>query len=166
MYEDILILCSNKSNIIAYQEVGLISYVQTSAEKAIRIVRRHQIDGYILQYLPDVHGIMGEPNHISDPKQLQHVLQQVHDFLIYDAEKHKDIETLNQWLNHGDEKEYITGLGVISRLVLAKYVNDPLYDHLVEEALPYIHRYRSFKNMSVDEFHERLEQEIKIILET
>lgn len=115
--------------------------------------------------MPDLHGIMGEPNHFSDPKQLQYVLQQVHDFLIYDAEKHKDVETLNQWFNHGDEKEYITGLGVISRLVLAKYVNDPLYDQLIEEALPYVQRDRFFKNMTVEQFHERLEKEIRDILD-
>ena len=139
--------------------------MQQSREKVIRIHRQHPIDGDKLQYMPDLHGIMGEPNHFSDPKQLQYVLQQVHDFLIYDAEKHKDVETLNQWFNHGDEKEYITGLGVISRLVLAKYVNDPLYDQLIEEALPYVQRDRFFKNMTVEQFHERLEKEIRDILD-
>lgn len=166
LYEEIIILGSNKSGTLAYRQVSLTSYIQTSSEKAIRILRQHLIDGYTLQYLPNDHGIMGEPSHFNDPKQLQHVLQQVHDFLIYDAEKHNNIETLNQWLNHGDEKEYITGLGAISRLVLAKYVNDPLYDQLVAEALPYVNRNKFFKNMTVEQFHERLEQEIKNILET
>ena len=96
---------------------------------------------------------------------LQHILNQLYDFLIYDAEKHKDIETLNQWLNHGDEKEYITGLGAISRLVLAKHVNDPLYNQLVQEALPYVNRNKFYKNMTLDQFYERLEMEIKEILE-
>lgn len=166
MYEDILIVPLNKTNVLAYDEIGLTSYIQVSLEKAIPIYRKHSINGYTLQYLPDVHGITGEPSHLSDPKQLQYVFQQIYDFLIYDEEKHKDIETLNQWLNHGDEKEYITGLGAISRLVLAKYVNDPLYDQLVAEALPYVNRNKFFKNMTVEQFHERLEQEIKNILET
>ncbi|NNP76394.1 hypothetical protein A7P54_08170 [Acinetobacter sp. Ac_3412] len=165
LYEDISIICSNKSNIISYQEVNLLTYIQVSVEKAIRILRQHPIDGHTLQYLPDLHGITGEPSSFNDPKQLQHVLQQVHDFLIYDAEKHQDIKILNQWLNHGDEKEYISGLGAISRLVLAKYVNDPLYDQLVAEALTYVHRNRFFKNMTEEQFHERLEQEIKNTLE-
>lgn len=132
--------------------------------KAIRIYRLHYIDDYTLQYLPSIHGVKGEPSHFNDPKQLQHVLQQVYEFLIYDEEKHKDLETLNQWLNHGDEKEYITGLGAISRLVLAKYVNDPLYNQLVQEALLYVNRNRFFKNMTLEQFHERLEKEIKDIL--
>lgn len=165
LYEQILILCSNKSNMISYREINLLTYIQVSSKKAIRILRQHSIDGYILQYLPSVHGIIGEPNHLNDPKKLQYILQQIYDFLIYDAEKHQDIETLNQWLNHGDEKEYITGLGAISRLVLAKYVNDPLYNQLVAEALPYVHRDRFFKNMTVEKLHERLEQEIENILE-
>lgn len=112
-----------------------------------------------------MHGIEGEPSHFNDPKQLQYVLQQVYDFLIYDAEKHKDLETLNQWMNHGDEKEYITGLGVIYRLIFAKYVNDPFYDELVNEALPYVHRENFFNKMTLEQFHERLEKEIKNILE-
>jgi hypothetical protein len=166
IYEDILIICSNKKDFLAYQNISLCSYIQVSVEKAIRIFRQHLIDGYTLQYLPEVHGITGEPSHFSEPSQLKHVLDQVHDFLIYDAKKHKDIETLNQWLNHGDEKEYITGLGTISRLVLAKYVNDPLYDQLVSEAMTYVNRHRYFKDMTVEQFHERLEQEIQNILES
>ena len=141
------------------------SYIQISSEKAIRILRQHFIDDHTLQYLPNIHGIEGEAIHFNDPQQLQHVLQQVYDFLIYDEEKHKDLETLNQWLNHGDEKEYITGLGAISRLVLAKYVNDPLYNQLMQEALPYVNRNRFFKNMTLEQFYERLEMEIKEILE-
>ena len=115
--------------------------------------------------MPNIHGIEGEASHFDDPSQLQFVLQQLHDFLIYEAEKHKDLNTLNQWVNHGDEKEYITGLGVISRLVLAKYVNDPLYDQLVDEALPYVQMFRFFKQMTEQEFHMRLAKEIKEILE-
>ncbi|EPG39591.1 hypothetical protein F907_00897 [Acinetobacter colistiniresistens] len=162
-YEAILVITSN--NPLRYSDISLSSFIQVSNEKAIRILRQHSIDGYVLQYLPTVHGIIGKPNHLNDPKQLKFILQQVYDFLIYDAEKHQDIDTLNQWLNHGDEKEYILGLGAISRLVLAKYVNDPLFDQLVAEALPYIHRDRFFKNMTVEKFHERLEQEIENILE-
>lgn len=166
LYEGILILCSGKTEVLAYHDISLLTYIQVSSKKAIRILREHQIDSYTLQYLPKVHGTTGEPSHFSEPSQLKHVLDQVHDFLIYDAKKHQDIETLNQWLNHGDEKEYITGLGAISRLVLAKYVNDPLYDQLVSEAMPYVNRNRYFKDMTVEQFHERLEQEIQNILES
>ncbi|MFI8011973.1 hypothetical protein ACIF8R_17645 [Acinetobacter sp. ABJ_C4_1] len=166
LYEGILILCSDKTEVLAYHDISLLTYIQVSSKKAIRIPREHKIDGYTLQYLPEVHGITGEPSHFSEPSQLKHVLDQMHDFLIYDAKKHQDIETLNQWLNHGDEKEYITGLGAISRLVLAKYVNDPLYDQLVSEAMPYVNRHRYFKDMTVEQFHERLEQEIQNILES
>lgn len=165
IYEGILILCINKKNTLAYEKVSLSSYIQVTKNKAIRIYRQHYIDGYNLQYLPSLHGITGEPNHFIYPEQLQYVLQQIYDFLIYDAKKHSDPKTLNEWLNHGDEKEYITGLGAISRLVLAKYVNDPFYDQLVEEALPYVNRNRFFKNMSFEQFKERLEKEIKDILE-
>ena len=165
IYEGILILCSSKKNVLAYSQIALGSYIQISSEKAIRILRQHFIDDHTLQYLPNIHGIEGEAIHFNDPQQLQHVLQQVYDFLIYDEEKHKDLETLNQWLNHGDEKEYITGLGAISRLVLAKYVNDPLYNQLMQEALPYVNRNRFFKNMTLEQFYERLEMEIKEILE-
>lgn len=165
IYEGILILCSSKKNVLAYSQIALGSYIQISSEKAIRILRQHFIDDHTLQYLPNIHGIEGEAIHFNDPQQLQHVLQQVYDFLIYDEEKHKDLETLNQWLNHGDEKEYITGLGAISRLVLAKHVNDPLYNQLIQEALPYVNRNKFYKNMTLDQFYERLEMEIKEILE-
>lgn len=166
IYEGIIILGTNKTDTLAYCQVSLTSYIQTTPEKAIRILRQHLINDDTLQYLPKVHGTTGEPSHFSEPSQLKHVLDQVHDFLIYDAKKHQDIETLNQWLNHGDEKEYITGLGAISRLVLAKYVNDPLYDQLVREAMPYVNKNRYFKDMTVEQFHERLEQEIQNILES
>lgn len=166
LYEEIIILGANKKDTLAYRQVNLTSYIQISPENAIRILREHLINDDTLQYLPKVHGTTGEPSHFSEPSQLKHVLDQVHDFLIYDAKKHKDIETLNQWLNHGDEKEYITGLGAISRLVLAKYVNDPLYDQLVSEAMPYVHKERYFHDMSIEQFHERLEQEIQNILES
>ena len=73
---------------------------------------------------------------LTDPAQLKHIFRQLHDFLVYSEAQHKDVETLNQWLNHGTEKQYITGLGIISRLMLAKYVNDPLYHDLVAEAAP------------------------------
>lgn len=165
IYESILILCANKKNVTTYSEITLSSYIQISTQKAIRIVRTHYINNYTLQYLPNIHGIEGEACHFHDPSQLQFVLQQVYDFLIYDAEKHKDLNTLNQWVNHGDEKQYITGLGVISRLVFAKYMNDPLYDQLVDEALPYIQRHRFFKKMILEDFHERLTKEIKDILD-
>lgn len=44
-------------------------------------------------------------------------------------------------------------------------MNDPLYDQLVAEALPYVNRNRFFKNMTVEQFHERLEKEIRDILD-
>ena len=165
IYENILIICSSKKNILAYNNISVISYLQVFSEKAIRILREHPISQYSLQYIPNRHGIEGEASHFNEPSQMQYVFQQIYDFLIYDAEKHKDLNTLNQWVNHGDEKEYITGLGVISRLVLAKYVNDPLYDQLVDEALPYVQMFRFFKQMTEQEFHMRLAKEIKEILE-
>lgn len=164
IYESIFILCSRKKNVLAYSELSLASYVQVTLDKAIKIFRTHHINDKTLQYFPNIHGIEGEASHFNNPKELQHILNQLYDFLIYDAEKHKDIETLNQWLNHGDEKEYITGLGAISRLVLAKHVNDPLYNQLVQEALPYVNRNKFYKNMTLDQFYERLEMEIKEIL--
>lgn len=50
-------------------------------------------------------------------------------------------------------------------MVFAKYMNDPLYDQLVDEALPYIQRHRFFKKMILEDFHERLTKEIKDILD-
>ena len=90
-------------------------------------------------------------------------MQQIYDFLIYDEAKYKtDLITYSQWVNHGDEKEYITGLAVIDRLILAKYVNDPLYDQLVAEALLYVRRGKgSFRKATLEQFHEKLEQTIK-----
>ncbi|WP_151716248.1 hypothetical protein [Acinetobacter sp. TUM15071] len=163
VYEDILIITS--SDPLGYTRIAVTSFVQVTPDIAINILRQHHINGYTLQYFPTIHGIEGSFSSLTNPKQLKIIFQQIYDFLIYDAEKHQDIETLNQWLNHGDEKEYITGLGAISRLVLAKYVNDPLYNQLVAEALPYVNRNRFFKNMTVEKFHERLEQEIENILE-
>ncbi|RLL47334.1 MULTISPECIES: hypothetical protein [Acinetobacter] len=164
LYEDIIFLSSGKRGVIAYDLICVTSYIQILPEKAIRIFRPHPINQYTLQYLLSLHGIEGEASHFEKPEQLQLVLQQVYDFLIYDAEKHKDIESLNQWVNHGDEKEYITGLAVIQRLILAKYVNDPLYEQLVAEALPYAIRGRGpLKNATLEQFHERLEKEIKNI---
>ncbi|MDO3666765.1 hypothetical protein [Acinetobacter higginsii] len=163
IYENILIITS--SNPFGYKHISLTSYVQVNPNITIRIFREHPIDKYTLQYLPHIHGINGKLSQLTQPEQLKNIFQQIYDFLIYDAEKHQDIKNLNQWLNHGDEKEYISGLGTISRLVLAKYVNDPLYDQLVEEALTYVHRNRFFKNMTEEQFHERLEQEIKNTLE-
>ncbi|EOR08745.1 hypothetical protein MMP65_13690 [Acinetobacter sp. ANC 3926] len=163
IYENILIITS--PNPFGYKHISLTSYVQVKPNITIRLLREHPINNYTLQYDPVIHGINSKLLPITQPEQLKNIFQQIYDFLIYDAEKHQDIETLNQWLNHGDEKEYITGLGAISRLVLAKYVNDPLYNQLVAEALPYVNRNRFFKNMTVEKFHERLEQEIKNILE-
>jgi len=162
IYENILIITA--SNPFGYQHICMTSYVEVKPNITIRILREHAIDNYTLQYFPSMHGINGKLSSLIQPEQLKNIFQQIHDFLIYDAKKHQDIETLNQWLNHGDEKEYITGLGAISRLVLAKYVNDPLYDQLVSEAMPYVNRHRYFKDMTVEQFHERLEQEIQNIL--
>lgn len=165
LYQDIAILTPTNGNRLAYTKVALIDYIQLKTGVNFHLKRDHYINDYTLQYLPNIHGIEGEASHFDDPSQLQFVLQQVYDFLIYDAEKHKDLNTLNQWVNHGDEKQYITGLGVISRLVFAKYMNDPLYDQLVDEALPYIQRHRFFKKMTLEDFHERLTKEIKDILD-
>lgn len=165
-YQSILILTPSNRNKLAYTQAALMDYIQLKIGGVLHLKRDHYIDGYTLQYLPDIHGITGEASHFSDPKQLQYVLQQVHDFLIYDEEKHKtDLETYSQWVNHGDEKEYITGRAVIARLILAKYVNDPLYDQLLAEALPYVQRNSFFKKMTLEEFHERLEKEIREALE-
>ncbi|MFH7808982.1 hypothetical protein ACE01U_10045 [Acinetobacter sp. BSP-153] len=163
VYENILILTA--SNPFGYKHICVTSYVQIKSNIAIRIFREHPINNNTLQYIPNIHGKDGKLSQLIHSEQLKNIFQQFHNFLIYDAEKHKDVETLNQWFNHGDEKEYITGLGVISRLLLAKYVNDPLYDQLVAEALPYVNRNRFFKNMTVEQFHERLEKEIRDILD-
>ena len=40
-----------------------------------------------------------------------------------------------QQSHHGDEKKYIIGNAVVNRLAFAKYLNDPLYDQLIQEAL-------------------------------
>jgi hypothetical protein len=167
LYQSIFILTPTNGNKLAYTQVVLINYIQLKSGANLYLKRDHYIDGYTLQYLSDIHGVKGEANHLENSAQLQHVLQQIYDFLIYDEEKHKtDLQILNQWVNHGDEKQYITGLAVISRLVLAKYVNDPLYNQLVAEALPYVSRGEgSFRKATLEQFHERLEKEIKNILE-
>jgi hypothetical protein len=40
-----------------------------------------------------------------------------------------------------------------------------IYNQLVSEIIPYVNRHRYFKDMTVEQFHERLEQEIQNILE-
>ncbi|MEG0343445.1 MAG: hypothetical protein RR633_14780 [Acinetobacter sp.] len=168
LYQDILILTPSNRNKLAYTQVALMDYIQLKTGAVLHLDRDHYIDGYTLQYLPDVHGITGEASHLDDPIQLKYVLKQIYDFLIYDEEKHKtDLEAYSQWVNHGDEKQYITGLAVISRLVLAKYVNDPLYDQLVAEALPYVNRGGgSFRKATLEQFHERLEKKLRDTLES
>lgn len=162
LYQKILFITSSNKKQLALAEVVLTDFIYFKTGKYLYIVREHFIDGFTLQYLPKIHGVEGDASSIESPTQLQHIFQQIEDFLIYDAEKHKDLESLNQWVNHGDEKEYITGLAVIQRLVLAKYVNDPLYEQLVAEALPYAIRGRGpLKNATLEQFYEKLEQTIK-----
>ena len=94
LYQNILFLTPTTGKKIAYNEIFLTDYIQLDNGKNLNIGRHHFIDGYTLQYLPTIHGIDGEANHIENPNQLQHVMQQIYDFLIYDKEKHKtDLET-------------------------------------------------------------------------
>ena len=160
IYERILIVtASNLSKYeLGFSKVSLSSYIQYSENKAFWIRREHFIKGFTLQYIPELHGVEGKPLAITHPKQLESIFKQIYDFLIYDAEQHKDLETLNQWLNHGDEKYYITGGSVFNRLAFAKYLNDPLYDELVQEALPFILKDEYYKDMAVEGVYEEVER--------
>jgi hypothetical protein len=160
IYEKIIILtASNLSKYeLGYSKVSLSSYIQYSENKAFWIRREHFIKGFTLQYIPELHGVEGEPLAITHPKQLESIFKQIYDFLIYDAEQHKDLETLNQWVNHGDEKYYITGGAVFNRLAFAKYLNDPLYDELVQEALPFILKDEYYKDVTIDEIYKEVER--------
>ncbi|QNX86329.1 hypothetical protein [Acinetobacter seifertii] len=142
IYEKILIItASNLSKYeLGYSEISLSSYIQISESKSFSIFRQHPVKNFTLQYIPALHGIEGKPLAITNTQQLESIFKQIYEFLIYDAEQHKDLETLNFWINHGDEKNYIEGNAVVSRLAFAKYLNDPLYDQLIQEALPYIER--------------------------
>lgn len=142
IYESISILCPTNGNNIMYTDISLMSYIQLKPNVILQMTRTHYINGYTLQYLPDIHGVEGKADHFHDPKQLQYVLQQIHDFLVYDETQHQDIETLNQWVNHGSEKAYTFPY---PRLMLAKYLNDPLYDDLVAEAVPILKAQQRFK---------------------
>ena len=133
IYESISILCSTSGDNVMYTDISLMSYIELKSNTILQISRTHYITEYTLQYLSDIHGINGKASQFNDPEQLKHVLQQIYNFLIYDAEKHRDIETLSQWINHGSEKAYTSPY---PRLMLAKYLNDPLYDDLVAEAVP------------------------------
>lgn len=145
-------------------EINTFSFktnIKISESLNLRFLREHSINEYIFQYFPEHLEKKARPSRFTQASQLQSVMQQLQEYLIYSAEQQKDLHTFNQWINHGNEKGYIKGLNVISRLVLAKYLNDSLYDQLVEEALPYVHRNNSFNHMTLEQFHERLEQEIK-----
>lgn len=133
IYESINMLCPTNGNNIMFTDISLMSYIQLKPSIILQISRTHCINDYTLQYLPDIHGVNGHASHFSNQKQLHIVFKQIYDFLIYDAEKQKDIETLNQWINHDSEKSYTLPY---PRLMLAKYLNDPLYDQLVAEAVP------------------------------
>lgn len=160
IYEQIIILtASNLSKYeLGYSKVVLDSYIQITKNKVFWIPRDHYIKGFTLQYIPKLHGVEGEPLAIIHPKQLESIFKQIYDFLIYDAEQHKDLETLNQWVNHGDEKYYITGGAVFNRLAFAKYLNDPLYDELVQEALPFILKDEYYKDVTIDEIYKEVER--------
>ena len=164
IYEGINILCVNDNSKLAYREVYLISYVQLKPKAILQISRTHYINGYDFQYLPDIHGVEGSASHFNQPEQLQSVLQQIHDFLIYDETQHKNIETLNQWLNYGDEKFYIKGGSVLHRLILAKYLGDPLYGKLVEEALPYVKKDKYFKDITVEKADAEVQRRLDELL--
>ncbi len=164
IYESINILCVNDRYTLAYREIALTSYIQLRPKAILQITRRHYVNDYIFQYLPDIHGIEGNAIHFNQPEQLKSVLQQIHDFLIYAESQHKDIETLNQWLNYGDEKYYIKGGSVLHRLILAKYLGDPLYDRLVEDALPYVKMDKYFKDITVEKADAEVQRRLDELL--
>ncbi|WP_343569339.1 hypothetical protein [Acinetobacter sp.] len=162
-YEKILIItASNLSKYeLGFSKISLSSYIQYSENKAFWIPRDHFIKDFTLQSIPALHGIEGKPLAITNTQQLESIFKQIYDFLIYDAEQHKDLETLNQWFNHGDEKEYITSGAVFNRLTFAKYLNDPLYDQLVHESLPYIkknNRFKSYADWKVEQVYDEVEK--------
>ena len=59
---------------------------------------------------------------------------------------------------NSDEKKYIIGNAVVNRLAFAKYLNDPLYDELVQEALPFILKDEYYKDMAVEGVYEEVER--------
>ena len=170
IYEKILIVtASNLSKYeLGYSHVSLSSYIQVSEDKAFTILRQHPIKDFTLQYIPELHGVEGKPLVITHPKQLESIFKQIYDFLIYDAEQHKDLETLNQWINHGDEKKYIIGNAVVNRLAFAKYLNDPLYDQLIQEALSYVERGAKalphLANWTIEKLYEEVEKRYNSIV--
>ena len=170
IYEKILIVtASNLSKYeLGYSHVSLSSYIQVSEDKAFTILRQHPIKDFTLQYIPELHGVEGKPLAITHPKQLESIFKQIYDFLIYDAEQHKDIGTLNQWINHGDEKKYIIGNAVVNRLAFAKYLNDPLYDQLIQEALSYVERGAKalphLANWTIEKLYEEVEKRYNSII--
>lgn len=164
IYEGINILCVNDRYTLAYREIALTSYIRLRPKAILQITRRHCVNDYIFQYLPDIHGVEGSASHFNQPKQLKSVLQQIHDFLIYDETQHKHIETLNEWLNYGDEKYYIKGGSVLHRLILAKYLSDPLYDKLVEDALPYVKMDKYFKDITVEKADAEVQRRLDELL--
>ena len=169
-YEKILIVtASNLSKYeLGYSHVSLSSYIQVSEDKAFTILRQHPIKDFTLQYIPELHGVEGKPLAITHPKQLESIFKQIYGFLIYDAEQHKDLETLNQWINHGDEKKYIIGNAVVNRLAFAKYLNDPLYDQLIQEALSYVERGAKalphLANWTIEKLYEEVEKRYNSIV--
>lgn len=82
IYEKIIILtASNLSKYeLGYSKVSLSSYIQYSENKAFWIRREHFIKGFTLQYIPELHGVEGEPLAITHPKQLESILSK---FMIF-----------------------------------------------------------------------------------
>ncbi len=113
------------------------NYIKISDTLTLYFHRRHNINEYNLQYLPEHLENKARPSRFTQASQLWSVMQQLQKYLIYSAEQQKDLHTFNQWINHDTEKWYfIGGGGAIQRLALARYLNDPSYDQLVEEAFP------------------------------
>ena len=94
----------------------------------------------------------------QSPQDLQYVLQQIHDFLIYEQQYCESFEKLSHWLNYQHNEKYMKGISCPGRLVLAKYLNDPNYDQLVQAALPYARDAfeHDYKNLTLEGLYEKV----------
>lgn len=153
---------------LGYGVVSLVTKIQLSAEIKLLIVREHYVDGYTLQYIPNLHGTKGKQLPFTHVSQFKNFFIQLDALLQYSQPYHASLDTLNQWLNHGDEKEYIRARSVIDRLALAKYLQDPDYEQLVEDGLNYMSSIRGniWENMTTTEqLKQAVDKVLKIEIE-